>query len=201
MQCKSWKKETAVLRQSILGTNELSLLSSTKVDPKWSGEWFHKKLRKRNQAPELEIGFERSSVNLDLSGCRLTLDRNILVRALPIESEPNHNFLSIDTNIVRLKFADALPLLFKQLIYQFALLPEHPSLLVTLAKKRLLSIAGSSPEVVDLVKDPITRGSSTRSTTNASLIDPAMLNEGFLTPSAVNPSAATNCEATTCLLG
>ncbi|TWT54840.1 hypothetical protein Pla22_24940 [Rubripirellula amarantea] len=156
LQCKSWKKDTSTLRQTTIDTSELSHLRNATVDKSWAGKWFHKKLLKRHLIPQFDLGFDRAWMNCEgFDDGRLTLDRNIRVHPLTFHGGVHPEFVQIDTSILRMKFTGALPLMFKQLLYQFALLPVHPSILSDLANEKVADLSSLA------ITLPMSRGTTT----------------------------------------
>jgi hypothetical protein len=128
LESLSWEQDLCSRQQTIVPSSELTHLQSASVDPSWSGKWFHKKLVKHALVPSLELHFDRilwKSDVIDGEIC-LTVDTNIQA------SFPSTAVLS--ANLVRMNFSVCLPSLFKALVYEFALLPEQPSVLLELAR-------------------------------------------------------------------
>jgi len=150
LECKRWKDDLASLRQTHVDANDLPRLDSVNVDKTWPGKWFHKEIVKKQLSACLNVGFERTVLFPQASdNCRLTLDRNIRLESPTsydtlASCDEDAGFVSLQSNFLRMKFADALPLRFKRLLYEFQLLPVQPTTLMTLAQQRLASTESNS---------------------------------------------------------
>ncbi|WP_182867154.1 VTC domain-containing protein [Rhodopirellula sp. JC639] len=133
----SWDGDLRSLRQTTVPSNELVCLDASNIDPAWRGKWFHKKQLKHDLVPSLETRFDRTSwKHQTLDGeIRLTIDREL--HAGRIQTSSNRQTACVPSILVRMNFAVSLPATFKALIYEFALLPEQPTVLFDLAKAAL----------------------------------------------------------------
>lgn len=144
LESLSWKRDLCSRRQTVVPSSELTHLQSDRVDPSWSGKWFHKKLIKHDLVPSLEFRFDRTIWKRD------SIDGQI---CLTVDSNIQASFSSpaaLSANLVRMNFSVCLPALFKALIYEFVLLPEQPTVLLELSR-------AAAPVVVDEAKIPVER--------------------------------------------
>jgi len=119
-------------RRALVPVEELSRLHSEEPDASWPGFWYHQRLLARQLRPICQIGYHRiARVTLTQHGpIRLTLDRGI--RSTPLKQIGFDDALpgvelSEDEVIVEFKFRMAMPVLFKELVEQFALTPKRIS--------------------------------------------------------------------------
>jgi hypothetical protein len=98
----------------------------------WPGHWFHQRVLLRGLRPACLIGYERTAYTaVTTEGpLRLTVDRAL--RGRPINAwqvTPGDGGLTLlpGQAILELKFRDALPALFKELIQEFGLTPGAAS--------------------------------------------------------------------------
>jgi hypothetical protein len=97
----------------------------------WEGEWFRRRLRARCLRPVCQIAYQRTA-RVDgrrPAAMRLTLDRD--VRALAVDRlqfscEPGTPVLD-DQLVLELKYAGAMPDLFRELLDTFGLVPRSAS--------------------------------------------------------------------------
>lgn len=150
LECKQWKKEISFLRQTSVPDHELARLTSPIADKSWDGKWFQKKVVKHKLKPSIETRLERTVLeSMSLEGpMRLTIDRGIQCQSSAngrVYSPPER----LMCNVVKMKYQISLPTSFKALIYEFMLLPERPSLLMTLSQDQL-DTCSSSPDLLPL---------------------------------------------------
>ncbi len=131
LESLSWERDTCSVRRTVVPSNDLVKLQSDVIDKSWSGKWFHKKLVKNKLGPWLEARFDSATWKCDtIDGeIQLTVDHDIQVAGARSDSS-----VGLAANIVRMNFSVSLPSVFKALIYEFALLPDQPTLLLELAK-------------------------------------------------------------------
>jgi hypothetical protein len=135
-------------RRSPSVTREIRRLSEMQPDPKWLGSWYHKRVLLRGLRPICQISYERTArvASTPTGPVRLTLDENL--RALPAREYvflPEANCLKVAPQnvVMEMKFRGNTPVIFKELIEQFALSPKKMS------KYRLAAVAlGLVPENV-----------------------------------------------------
>ncbi len=93
-------------------------------------------------APQFELNFaldaQTSDALIDSASRRMTVDRNIHVTGPASELAAG-----LAAHFVQMNFSVSLPSIFKELIYEFALLPEQPTLLFELAKEAALQANSS----------------------------------------------------------
>jgi hypothetical protein len=119
-------------RRSSVRIEELDCLADPLPTRQWNGRWFYRRLQARRLRPICQISYQRSArVCMTSHGpIRLTLDNDI--RALPaggltFNADPDGLLLLEDKLILELKYRCELPLLFKQLIEEFALSTQSVS--------------------------------------------------------------------------
>lgn len=137
-------------RRLMVGLDELEHLGKAALQRDWAGSWFYRRLRLRRLGPVCQVTYDRTA-RVAMTQCgpiRLTLDSNL--RASPADApwfreEAGTAFYG-DRVILELKFRQAMPLLFKCLVEQFALNPQR------LSKYRLaagaLEVAGPAPTIL-----------------------------------------------------
>jgi hypothetical protein len=110
---------------------ELPLLTAPSVPPEWAGTWFREALAERQLVPCCQVAYRRLAREGETEGgpVRLTLDREIhcagaagLVPARELE-----HALSIPVTLLELKYRNAFPRLFRELIDTFGLAPAAAS--------------------------------------------------------------------------
>jgi len=119
-------------RRAAVGLAELERLHENEPDASWPGFWYHQRLLARQLRPICQITYRRIAlVALTQYGpVRLTLDRSIQAVALNsvgFNDESRGVPLSDDQVIVEFKFRVDMPVLFKDLVAQFAILPKRIS--------------------------------------------------------------------------
>lgn len=100
----------------------------------WPGYWFHRRVAARRLRPVCQVTYSRMARSVVRNGeqVRLTLDSNI--RALPV-NDTRFSTESIvpavmavpDRLILELKYRGAPPAIFRQLVEEFALVPQSAS--------------------------------------------------------------------------
>jgi hypothetical protein len=119
-------------RRASVSVEELSRLHSPEADAGWEGFWYHQRLLARSLQPICQISYQRIArvAMTPFGAIRLTVDRAI--RTVPLTSVGFNDagegtLLSEDEAIVELKFRMGIPVLFKELIENFALSPKRIS--------------------------------------------------------------------------
>ncbi len=119
-------------RRSPVGLQELERLAETEAAPGWAGFWYHQRLLVRQLRPVCQIAYQRTArVGANGHGpIRLTVDQDI--RALPAEGlafgeRVAGRLVSDGYAVLELKYRNEMPVLFKQLVEQFALNPKKLS--------------------------------------------------------------------------
>jgi len=115
-------------RRSIVSIGELGRLTGEVPDRKWPGYWFHRRLLARGLKPICQIAYQRlARVAMTSYGpIRLTIDCDLHgtpVDGLKFTGEKGSPLLD-GSSILELKFRRELPVLFKNLLQEFALNPE-----------------------------------------------------------------------------
>ncbi len=137
-------------RRSSVAVDELQRLVEAEAVPGWPGFWYHQRLLVRQLQPTCQIAYARMArVAANGHGpIRLTVDQGI--RAQPADglsfADPAAGQeVSDGCAIVELKYRHEMPVLFKQLVEQFALNPK-PISKYRLAMTSLGLASGSIPE-------------------------------------------------------
>ena len=119
-------------RRSRVGVDELKRLVAAEPASDWVGFWYHQRLLLRRLEPICQIAYHRTArVGANGHGpIRLTVDQGI--RAQPAQglsfADPAGGHLVSDGYaIVELKYRREMPILFKELVEQFALNPKKIS--------------------------------------------------------------------------
>jgi VTC domain len=115
-------------RRSIVSIGELDRLTEETLDRNWPGYWFHRRLLARGLKAVCQISYQRlARVAMTPYGpIRLTIDcdlRGVSVDGLKFTTD-NGSLLLDGSSILELKFRRELPVLFKNLLQEFALNPE-----------------------------------------------------------------------------
>lgn len=127
-------------RRSMVPLGDLARLADGAMGRDWAGHWYRQRLLARRLEPVCQISYRRTA-RVAVTHCgpiRLTLDDDI--RALPV-SELAFNdsadglLLSDQRVIIELKYRCEMPVIFKQLVEQFALNPQP------ISKYRLTAVA------------------------------------------------------------
>jgi hypothetical protein len=115
-------------RRSIVSLGELDRLTGETRDSNWPGYWFHRRLLARRLKPVCQISYQRlARVAMTPYGpIRLTIDFKL--HGTPVEvfeftGEEGSPLLD-GASVLELKFRRELPLLFKNLLQEFALNPQ-----------------------------------------------------------------------------
>lgn len=119
-------------RRSPLPVGEAHHLASTASDETWPGHWFHRRLLSRGLKPRCRVRYERLAfmARTKEGPVRLTMDRGIhcaSVDGLAFDDVSLTCPLFSDQVILELKFHNALPMLFKDLLSTLRLHPSRVS--------------------------------------------------------------------------
>ena len=115
-------------RRSIISPRELDRLAEEEPDRHWLGYWFHRRLLARGLKPVCQVSYQRlARVAMTPYGpIRLTIDCDLHgtpVDGLKFTGEKGSPLLD-GSSILELKFRRELPVLFKNLLQEFALNPQ-----------------------------------------------------------------------------
>jgi len=124
-------------RRSRVPIEELVHLA-TAVQREWPGYWFQRRLQLRHLAPVCRIDYRRVArvTDTENGACRLTLDQDVHATACDQAAFINETNRPLDAGsellrdkpyILELKYRYALPRLFRQLLVEFAPLPQRVS--------------------------------------------------------------------------
>ena len=127
-------------RRVAVEVDELTRLQEAEPDAAWSGFWYHQRLLARQLRPICQIAYRRQAwVGITQYGpIRLTLDRRIQtvpINVIEFRNGTDSLSLSDDQFIVEFKFRLGIPVLFKEVMEEFALVPQR------LSKYRLAVVA------------------------------------------------------------
>jgi len=138
-------------RRTIVDLDHLALLQQDGRIAEWEGGWFHQRLIARGLQPQVQVGYSRTArVGESAWGpIRLTLDDQL--RAVPacdlgFRNETGRPVLP-DRAILELKYRAAMPVLFKELVQDFSLIPARLS-------KYRLAIEAIRPRALAMVSRP-----------------------------------------------
>jgi hypothetical protein len=115
-------------RRSIVSHGEIDRLTEEEPDHSWPGYWFHRRLLARGLKPVCQITYQRlARVAMTPYGpIRLTIDCDL--HGTPVDelkfTEEKGSLLIDGFSVLELKFRRELPVLFKNLLQEFALNPE-----------------------------------------------------------------------------
>jgi hypothetical protein len=140
-----WDVDACSLRRTAVLANELPMLAAKDTNETWSGKWFCKRIAKHRLIPALQTYLERTTWTYDASDGvdRLTLDENIQSQCLRKRTKTSPQ--TLPCSVLRMNFGDAMPAAFKSLIYQFALIPKQPTVVVDLAHAQAAGNQQSTP--------------------------------------------------------
>ncbi len=125
-------KDRVRKRRTRVPVTDLGRLGNDEIAPDWPGEWFHTRVLRKKFRPVCCITYDRTAFikPTDEGTLRLTLDRNIRGAAIshwvPSPVVDGAQILAGQV-ICELKFRDAMPSLFKQLIAEMQLTPGSVS--------------------------------------------------------------------------
>jgi len=129
-------RQPAVLakRRTILSLAALPRLTESVVGADWPGYWFHRRVAARRLRPVCQVAYLRMArgVTRDGEQVRLTLDADL--RAIPARSARFPREVEVPPMpalpgrlILELKYRGPLPAIFRQLVEEFALVPQAAS--------------------------------------------------------------------------
>jgi len=131
-------------RRTTVRIEDLTLLTAAEPDATWNGTWFRERLRARKLGAVCQVVYERTArVGMtDYGPIRLTIDEQLRGLAVDVpEFVPTADDRPLlRGTIVELKFRAAMPAVFKQIVEEFALMPEAVS-------KYRLGIEATRPDV------------------------------------------------------
>jgi hypothetical protein len=119
-------------RRSPVRVDELNRLVEAEPVSGWIGSWYHLRLLLRRLQPICQIAYHRTA-RIGANGhgpIRLTVDQDIRAqpaRGLSFADSAGGQLLSDGYAIVELKYRSEMPILFKELVEQFALNPKRVS--------------------------------------------------------------------------
>ncbi len=140
-------------RRSAVDVAELERLQALEADPGWPGFWYHQRLLARRLKPICQIAYRRTALvaMTNYGPVRLTLDH--CIQTVPLNSI-GFNDLSpglplLEQVIVEFKFRVDMPVLFKNLVEEFALTPQR------ISKYRLAVVALGLVEPMESAPPPV----------------------------------------------
>lgn len=117
-------------RRTAVRIEDLPLLTAPSPDRSWEGCWFHERLLMRKLGAVSQVSYQRTArVGMtDYGPIRLTIDE--VLRGLTID-EPEYRSGATtsltDDAIIEMKFRGVMPVVFKQIVEEFALTPDRVS--------------------------------------------------------------------------
>lgn len=153
LERKSLKGRSASLKQTIIPLSELARVGTSKNTARWAGSWFCKQTCRAELCPSLQLNFRRTAFDHQtLEGpVRLTVDQQAEVKMISANTtidEPTPQFQVESLNLVKMKYFVALPAMFKELLYEFALLPEKTSLYEQCIASQAAQMAATSDRLI-----------------------------------------------------
>jgi len=132
LERKVRRGERVTKRRTSVAESELSLLGEALTLPDWEGYWFHKSLLEKSLVPTCLITYQRTAfLSQGTAGpLRLTLDHHVqgqLATEWSLYGTGPGLPLLPDQVVLELKFRDAMPPLFKQLVADLQLVPTGVS--------------------------------------------------------------------------
>ena len=134
LECK--RKKQDVVRKSRTAVPESEVLERLPLEPRgaedvWCGEWFAERVAKRKLIPTVQVHYRRFArmATLDNQSLRLTIDSQLQASRITgwhdsLIASRSSDACRVDispAHILELKFHNHTPVLFKQLLCQFAL--------------------------------------------------------------------------------
>jgi hypothetical protein len=132
LERKSKSRGLVRKRRTVVPETDLAVLANAQSEQAWPGLWFHRRLTNRQLAPKTQISYERvARVGMTPEGAiRFTVDRLIRCRAASgvcVPSLVDGAAILTGQSIVEFKFKVSMPVLFKNLIHEFAIVPGSVS--------------------------------------------------------------------------
>lgn len=134
-----------IKRRTTASLDEFARLEGNAPDPDWYGYWFHRRLVARQLQPLVQVSYVRTARLGHSSHGRVRMTIDFDLRVLPL---PDRAFLPgvglplmEGQNIIELKFCATLPMIFRQVIDQFALKTQPVS-----KYRSGLALLGLSPD-------------------------------------------------------
>jgi VTC domain len=118
-------------RRTSIDLDNLTSLDEPFVSDNWPGAWFHGRLRARRLQPLVQVSYRRMArvAQSEYGPARLTLDdalRAVSIDELGFRADAGHEALP-DRVILEMKYRLAMPVMFKQLIEEFSIVPARVS--------------------------------------------------------------------------
>jgi hypothetical protein len=114
-----------IKRRTTASLDDFARLEGNQPDPAWYGYWFHRRLVARQLKPLVQVSYVRTArLGHSAHGkARMTIDFDLRVLPLPDRAFlPGVGLPLLEgQNIIEVKYCDALPAIFRQLIDRFAL--------------------------------------------------------------------------------
>ena len=130
LERKMKRKDRVGKTRSIVEMGDVARLDGAHPARDWDGYWFHRRLQARALEPVCQISYWRSAwaQMTDLGTIRLTMDSQI--RALPVDGCEFSAAPGVEMTaqrILEVKYRRQLPPVFRDLVRQFALVPQAMS--------------------------------------------------------------------------
>ena len=115
-----------------LEDDQIPMLVAPRLPEAWTGSWFRKRLKSRRLHPTCEVSYLRTAFmgSDGAESFRLTIDRHLRCRRFvgwDVRGVDEGIFVLENQMIMELKFCDAMPLFFKNLLADLKLAPESVS--------------------------------------------------------------------------
>lgn len=134
LERKTHTSEQVSKRRSVVPIEDLQRLAHP-LQPDWAGYWFRRRLQVRALSPVCCVDYRRiaRTAHTETGPCRLTLDGD--VRALPCNNAAHLELYDIERDgqpllhdkpyVLELKYRYTLPMVFRQLLVEFAPQPQR----------------------------------------------------------------------------
>lgn len=132
LERKTKRGDAVRKRRAAVPDTEVAMLAEAKAPPDWAGAWFHRRVHARGLRPACRIAYLRTAHVGDCAegALRLTLDREVrgvMAQHWRATSVEGGLPLLHGRVILELKFLNALPLPFKELVEKLSLAPSPVS--------------------------------------------------------------------------
>jgi hypothetical protein len=130
LERKLKKRDLVSKRRSVIELGDLSRLSGTAPERRWSGFWFHRRILARDLHPVCQISYGRTALAGGNNGhgpIRLTLDDDLWTQPIGcfgFDSAASRVPIVNGHAILELKYRDEMPRVFRELIESFSLNPQ-----------------------------------------------------------------------------
>ncbi len=121
LERKKRQGDRVAKRRDMVGMEDLAFLAGVEPPAEWAGGWFLERVRMRDLRPTCRVVYDRTALLGvgQTAGLRLTIDRDLVgepIRDWDVSPVHGGKRLLPDGAILELKFRDALPAIFRDLL-------------------------------------------------------------------------------------